>query len=329
MKKSLTTLFLQPSQDPDGDMALVAYPGQHLKMRGYHHGYEYSMAEMPIITPSSPFRSDMVRMSKETLNKLAKELSTAEWVKDKEPGEKDFARTVLALESPQVGKAGIKEGSEILIAHWGKGFQSPVHGHAAGYMHEEIIYGKILVNTYRIVRDNIVRLIKTEIVGPGTFVSEFAEQKPDAKFKRQTLIHNFKAIEASASLHYVPEHTRDGRDNGFMVEYFDQHLCFEDVTRIDSKQGMYLQKGEVVLVRSTNVPEYGDHFIVITGAPTLKEHGLRPQDVAISAPKNTLLDKFPLQTGLTLLKLNKQAQERFLTFHGIEIVNGEVVFPQP
>jgi hypothetical protein len=108
-------------------------------------------------------------------------------------------------------------------------------------------------------------------------------------------------------------------------------MTVDDVTRITSKDGLYLKKGEVVMVRSSNVPDYGDHFIVITGHPIMKDHGLRPQDVAIQASTNgiSLLDLFDMEMGLTLLKLKKDARQAFHDFHGITMNSqGEVTFPE-
>ena len=85
----------------------------------------------------------------------------------------------------------------------------------------------------------------------------------------------------------------------------------------------------MALVRSGTVPQYGDHYIVITGAPVLKPHGLRPQDVAIQAPDVKLLDEYrPLQMGLILLKFEEPAASDFLEFHGIEVKNGRVTLPE-
>ena len=130
----------------------------------------------------------------------------------------------------------------------------------------------------------------------------------------------------------LPEHTRDGRDNGFTVENFADKtaVLVDDYERITSQQGMHLQNGEVVLVRSSNVPEYGDHYIVVTGHPVMKEHGLRVQDEAIQASEfeTKLLNKFEPIMGLTLLKLNPDAQQMFHEFHGITMNGREVIFPQ-
>lgn len=323
-----SSMFFRASTNPEAAMAAVTYQGQPAHLRMYRGGYEDTLNQMPRITPDVPFIKDKMRWSKEAMQNLAARLREADWVQENFPSDNEFDRTVLALEDPQISKSKVKEGVELVVARWGNGYSSPVHGHAAGYMHEEIIFGKMRVNTYRLV-DGKARTVKTEIVGQGTFVSDYATPDANAFNQRTTLIHNFTSVGSSASLHYLPEHTRDGRDNTYSVDHFDDRvgLTRTDVKRITSFEGMYLPKGEVVLVRSTNVPEYGDHYIVITGMPVLKEHGLRPQDVAIQAPTNQLLDLYELETGLTLLKLEPWARDMFLDFHGITIVNKEVIFP--
>ena len=51
----------------------------------------------------------------------------------------------------------------------------------------------------------------------------------------------------------------------------------QDFQRISTLDAMYLQKDDIVLVRSSNVPKYGDHIILVTGPVVKKEHGMRPQ----------------------------------------------------
>jgi hypothetical protein len=88
----------------------------------------------------------------------------------------------------------------------------------------------------------------------------------------------------------------------------------EDVKQITALQAMYCKPGEVLLVRSENVRDLGDHFIKITGAPVVKEHGLRPQTETILATNkecSELLDEFVAWNGSTLLKLCPESVEIF------------------
>lgn len=338
---------LKATDTPVEDILKVAYEGQPETSRQYQEGFEKSFNSLPVMTNENVDETlpvtmkVMAELSKTLQNNINGYTPFPKIAYLPLPGK--FERTIIGMERPEElaefgtepdTKKIYKEGKEIVIAKWGQGFASPVHGHSTGYMHEEVLKGKIKVNTYRIIDlDNkVVVPYKTEIIGPGVFVSGYVPHDITYKHKRQTLIHNFEAIEPSISLHYLPEHTRDGRDNGFAVVNFSDMNDIEDkdITRITSQQGMYLKPGDVLLVRSTNVPEYGDHFVVVTGPPVMKEHGLRIQDISIPAGKKdtALLDRFPLQTGLTLLKLMPDMRDEFLHFHGIEVVNNEVLFPK-
>lgn len=315
------------SEKPLEAINKIAYPGQPENRKMYYPGYENYFESLPILIEDESLESKLF-VTKTIMSYLSEKLK-----KDgnllQTPGYQEFNRTILALEEPEeISKGVYKEKSEIVVAHWGLDHTSPVHGHATGYMHEEILKGKIRVNTYRIVRDNIVRIVETQIKGEGVFVSNYAPHNPLAKNSRETLVHNFTAVEPTVSLHYLPEHTRDGRDNTFELEEF-RPITPEEVTRIDSKQGLYSQVGDVILVRSINVPEYGDHFIIITGHPVMKEHGFRPQERAILAgvEQQHLLNKYPLKTGLTLLKLDIDVRNEFLEFHGINVEGKTVTFP--
>ena len=321
------------SQTPVKDIERISYPGQPKLMKLYKSGYESFFNRMPIINPIDKYFRQKLKSAKQVMQQLAERLTTASWITaENVPGDNEFVRTILGIEPPSIAPDGsLKEGSEIVLAKWGDGFTSPVHGHASGYIHEDIIFGKMRVNMYRRIdpNSNRVRIVRTDIVKRGTFVSEYREHD-GSKFMRPHLIHNFTSIGLSASLHFLPEHTRDGRDNKFDVEYFEDVTEFSssDFERIDAKQGMYLRPGDVALVRSQNVPEYGDHYIVVTGHPIIKEHGMRPQEIAIHTPHNWVLNQYEPHMGLILLKLKPELRDAFLEFHGITIQDGTVIFPE-
>lgn len=321
---------LTATSTPFADLELLAYPGQDPRLRMYYAGYEAFFNNMPVLDQADPFLDAKVRMTSDIMKQMAEKLREDIYITDlMRPEPAEFTRSILALEAPK-WKRGNPEGTEVVVAKWGDGYTSPVHGHAAGYMHEEILTGKMRVNTYRITNADlrIVRPLATTIVTEGTFASLY---NMPGRIPREALVHNFTAIGYAATLHYLPEHTRDGRDNGFQVERFTNvhPLLPEDVERITAMEGMYLRKGDVVLVRSENVPEYGDHFIVVTGEPIMKEHGLRVQDVAIHEETiytAHLLDHFGMENGLCLLRLKPEAQKTFHKFHNITVDAGGVLF---
>lgn len=324
---------LEASRNPLNDLELIKISGQDPRNRQYRSGYEDYFEQMPSMHSDSDIHHFTLR-SRAVMVDLAHQIIEDGWLKEQTQASGEFARTIVGMESPLLIDDKYKEGSEILVAHWGRGFESPIHGHSPGYMHEEILEGKILVNTYRMIdaQSDTVRIVSSDVIENGTFVSQYAPSL-NYRRKRSVLIHNFVAVKSSHSLHYVPEHTRDGRDNGFVPEYFEDlyHLNNADVTRLSTWEAFHSYPGTVILVRSNNTPEYRDHYIVITGSPVQKPHGIRPQDTAIVAPHTkSLLDQFEDFRGLILLKLNKDAQKAFLEFHDIKIEEGgKVIMPQP
>lgn len=333
---TVLTERLVASQNPIEDIAMITPLGQALQMRMYRPGYENFMNAIPVLNVEDELFQQKVDYARNVMHVLARGLMKEKWVKDDMPEAGGFSRTILALESPTVNYDGntphIKENAEIIVAKWGRDFTSPVHGHANGFMQEEVVDGIIRANTYRMVdiEKRVARPLRTEIFKSGVTIVAQYNKKIKGNPERSTLIHSFTALVPSATLHFIPEHTRDSRDNKFTVEYFENHVDIANaVRRIDTNEAYYSRKGDVILVRSRNVPEYGDHFIVITGAPIMKEHGLRPQETAIyTGLSKSLLDKYDDGRGLTLLKLDAEATKLFHAFHGIEMRDGEVIFPE-
>lgn len=327
-----------PSPTPEEDIGAIAYPEQRPELRQYKAGYGGYFGELPILSDHDRFLWEKQIYAKSVLDRLGEQLKKDAWILDQSTmPEGGFDRTILALEKPTVvtkdflnHETELKEGAEIIVARWADGYTSPVHGHSDGFLYENILSGSMLVNNYRVIdhEKRIARLIETQIVKNGTFVSSYAKR---SSHKRGNLVHNFTSVGYSTSLHFVPEHTRDGRDNTFNVEHFEDNyiLMPEDFEPITAQQGMYSKIGDVILVRSSNVPYFGDHYIIITGHPVMKEHGLRPQDVAIKAKSNNteLLNYMDSGNGLTLLRMNEKMRERFFNFHKIDMKDNKIVLP--
>lgn len=327
--------YLKASTNPLDAINAVTYDGQPLENRLYKQGFEDYFELLPDLTDEDPYLDIKLGQSKAVLGALARDLATQQWTKSLQPLPGKFNRTILAIEQPayEVKNTGEhREGKEIVLARWGDGMTSPVHGHADGLLYEHLIFGKMRVNTYLITDhiNRIARPVETKIYNGFKSIAESYTLKQ--RHTRSALVHNFTSIGYSASLHFVPEHTRDGRDNGFHVTRFDSQLfSYEDFTQLTAQQGIeQLRIGDVALVRSQNVPDYGDHFIVITGRPILKEHGLRPQEITIHAPyAGHILDKYNPIMGLTLLKLSHELTKQFHEFHDITVAWNEVTFPKP
>lgn len=102
-------------------------------------------------------------------------------------------------------------------------------------------------------------------------------------------------------------------------------LGFDNLTQVN--EWAHMPIGTVLLVRSLNVPELGDHYIVIIGRPVMKEHGLRPLTLMIKAPNAyRLFHKRTPILGATVLKLNLEYQEFFHQYYSIRLDNG-IHFP--
>lgn len=326
---------LQASLTPQEDVNRAAYAGQPVFMRMYHPGYEAFMNQMPVLEPDDPFLPEKIDFTRELMVRLGGAIKVDPVLNQGATARAgEFNRIILAIESSVNELAGNTEpGNELILARWGTGFSSPVHGHVPGYHHEEVIRGRLRVNLYQMVQSGaaVARPFKTFIQGPGTLASEYIRCLPGEPLPRTAAIHSFTALEPSDTLHYLTEHSRDGRDNAFAIEYWDEvyQPTREDFNQVDTFDGMFLQKGDVALVRSANVPEYGDHYIVITGPAIVKPHGLRPQDEAIHAPTmGHVLDQYTPKNGVVLLQLNKRATADFLKFHNISVSAGEVVFQE-
>lgn len=111
------------------------------------------------------------------------------------------------------------------------------------------------------------------------------------------------------------------------VRYFEDEcpLDVDSVEQISTLQANYLPVGEVLMVRSENVPQFGDHFAVITGPLENKEHGVRPQTASISiSPRGiNLLDLFEPRTGVIILKLKPAMRDKFHEFHRVQVKGKE------
>jgi hypothetical protein len=318
-----------------GDIETVSYAGQPANMKQYKSGFEHFFNQLQDLKDADSLLDLKIKWNIGVMNSLSTQVSNTEWIR-KKLYSNQFVRTILALESPLFGGYSglqvVREGREVITAQWGDGYTSPVHGHSAGLLYEQLLYGRMRVNTYRLPVPTVAlaRVVETTIYSGWQNIAARYNSGSASPFARPYLIHNFVSVGESASVHYVPEHTRDGRDNQFKVEYFEDvyGLNERDLERSDSLKAMYSQVGDVYLVRSQNVPEYGDHYIVITGHPVVKQHGLRPQDRALTAPHTTeLLDSLEPRNGLTIMKLKAEAKEAFYEFHGIDVLGKTIIFP--
>lgn len=335
--------FLSPSRDPESAIERLSEPGSDPIKRMWRPGFDHLMSEMPVIDPRQEDQSLQVAMTAEVLSRMAA------LVEERLPhlnlphiGDGQFGRVILAIEEPKEVGGKLVPGTEIVLAIWGKGFASPVHGHAAGYLHEQLIQGAFDVHLFRGIGESSSRLAvydrTIQQTEPGIFYSEFKRER--GQEKRSEVIHNFVARQLTYSLHYLPEHVRNGVENMFSVvntpesgalPAWTQTLPYrpgfevtaDEVTRATpASLAKNLEVGDTFLVRSKSVPFLGPHFAVITSTEFVeKPHGLRPQDVSIPLPHTlaTPLDNFGVQDTLVLLKLNDAARDRLHEHYGIRL----------
>ena len=97
------------------------------------------------------------------------------------------------------------------------------------------------------------------------------------------------------------------------------NIQLSDFTKISTVDAMYLQKDDIVVVRSKNVPQYGDHLIMVTGPIVKKEHGMRPKSDVYKTGQwiTELLDSVSTKDDLIValkLKNNKEQYKQLLPF---------------
>lgn len=279
----------------------------------FHPGYEAFFNTFPVI------KADTDSAAKGYASWIMKSLSAA-LSQDRKiyahyqlPG--TFSRTYIGMETRYVTPDGLQQGAELVIAHWGKDFETPIHDHGEGFIHEEMLSGALVETSYRQVDpgSKTVRFTDSKIFTTGTIESEY--HAPGS-----IQIHSVRAVEPATSVHFFPERRQNDSNSPYILETFEEvfHLTPAYLSAISFEDYLRLQPGQVALVRSENVPYFQDHYLVVTGGVTTKPHGQRLRNITIPAPKTThLLDFWESHNGLTILQLSPYAQKRFHEFHNI------------
>lgn len=323
----MNTEKYQFSDDIKSVLDLVSPKDQQPNMRMFKTGYEGLINSMYKIDPGTDCEKTIamkVGVNNFVMQHIALSLKGKSWLTDTLPGDKGFKRVTISAEGIINKNGSAQGGAEIIVGLWGKGCATPDHGHSAGYTYERVLFGRVMVNKYRMMDDGTIRIVESNIFSEGEeFSAGFFPEDPDNKIERSYNLHSVRALEPSATLHFIGERPHDGKNgNVFNVERFEDERDLNelDFKPISSLEGMYTQPGDVLLVRSANVPEYGDHFLLITGRPQCKHHGLRPQGIAFLAPGSShILDDYKPYNGTILLKLNDQAKFCFHKFHNVTV----------
>lgn len=303
---------LRTSPNPVQDLEELAYPGQAPHLRMYQPGYESFMDQMPVLDPQSPSFDLQVELSQDIMHEVADALKNSTWWEGMSDNPNSFQRTMIAVGTSSVSPDGERQaGSEIVVGHWGTGMATPIHGHASGFMHEEMIAGKILVITYRItdLDKRIVRPVDSNIYQDGVISTSYSTPTTGIRANK---VHMLKALSPSTSVHFFPEHIRDARDTQFIPEYFEQvhPIQFKDVwTMIDDEQA---PRGSVMLIRSDGYgSQFGDHYVVANGG----------NSQIIPAPYAGAILDFYSETadGLVILALQPNVAAKFMEFYDIHL----------
>lgn len=327
------TNLLKASDNPIMDLHELAIQNQNPKISHYKQGYEQFFNSIPKIEQYS--LSGIYSDADFEMQKLTNVLSTQQWVKLNTPIKGNFLRTVLAIEKPKCNGVSLQDGAELIVVNWKPGFIAPAHGHARGYMHERLVFGKIKQRTYRIVdaENRIVRPISLQLFCNTNDVID-AGYNNDNGVEHGAFVHDFTILEPTATLNLVPNHPKDTNGNTFTVEEFSfKHINFqlEKLVPISLPATLILPPGEVILVRSTTTKDIGDHFYIITDAPREKKAGMRPtgRPIQASTDFSKLLDTVDPQKGdVRILRLMPEVRDWFLEWHGIQ-VQKTIVFPKP
>jgi|GEM_PF-4236542 hypothetical protein len=294
-------------------------PGNEAQLKLYRPGYEHYLNETPVIDGQDAQRKRAVTL--DMFSELAQTLKKQNWAKASDDMKFNLDRTTLAIDD--------MTSARYTMVRWKSGLVSQIHAHDEAYQLEALISGKILSSVFHRTDPfkNTVRYVRTDIVTEGVYTN-FYHTPADGKM----LIHSAVTLLPSTTLHFVSDvDTAKLMSSPFNLELFDDkvRLTKKDVVRISEEHAARLQIGDVVLVKSNNVPELGMHYIIIEGEPVTKPHGLRPQTITIPAGTNQLLlDPEYRKDPLVLLKLNEPAARTFLKFHNIERKVDRIILPE-
>lgn len=113
------------------------------------------------------------------------------------------------------------------------------------------------------------------------------------------------------SIHYLPEHVRNGDANKFTPFFSLENFTPQQTDiRASSPSGVMLSDvGAVFLVRSPRLPDIGEHYILITGGQVQTPRGMRREDIVyLPAGAESVLE----DTGeLQIYEVHGEARKEF------------------
>jgi len=175
----------------------------------YQPGFEFYLNYIPVIhgkdDPKIGEKKDYIA---DIIGDLAERLMQESWVLDNWPAPHQMLNRVML---------GIDEvtGGELVMVRWNP-IETPIHGHQYGQMIDFLVKGKAKEIEYEI-QDEKQR--KVQEIGFHEFKSMEVLSNDfhaaETLVSRGALIHKFIPIMKCITLHYIPEHPRDGKGNLF------------------------------------------------------------------------------------------------------------------
>jgi len=175
----------------------------------YKSGFEFYMNYIPIIHgKDDPKKAEKLEYIADIISDLAERLMQESWILENWPSpEKMLNRVVLGIDEVT--------GGELIMVRW-NAIETPIHGHQYGQMIDYLVKGMAEEIEYQIIDE---KLRTVEQIGSAEFKSMQVLSNDfhaaDTVVSRGALIHKFIPLKKCITLHYIPEHPRDGRGNLF------------------------------------------------------------------------------------------------------------------
>lgn len=174
--------YLKPAEDPQKVIELLTPPHVPPNRKLFNNRFHALLGSMPKIDAQAVSQIEEVAKTVQVLEEIREGVLSNITRLDLPQVERyGFARVILAVEEPTERDGVLHSGTEVVLALWGEGFESPVHGHAAGYIHEDLLAGAFDVRLYEPfgpADERFARHTRTiEQRNPGIFYSEFVPDR--------------------------------------------------------------------------------------------------------------------------------------------------------
>lgn len=175
----------------------------------YKSGYERYLDYLPVIHGNDDPAKDRKLLNIEGIIKdLAENLLNQVWVFENWPAPgKMLNRVILGIDQIT--------GGELILVRWNT-IETPIHGHQYGQMIDFLVAGKAKEIEYEVSNEKariVTEIGYSEFGNMSILSNDF--HSAESNLSRGALIHRFIPLTKCITLHYIPEHPRDGRGNLF------------------------------------------------------------------------------------------------------------------